>query len=378
MEEQQGGEVHGKVNDLRDLEETNDANEVHLPYLPYDLVELIFQRLFLVDYLHFRATSKMFNSAAPLIPWRISSQRFENLSLSPWLTLFNQKDGACAFIDPNYGDKYFINLPQTLKEGMVICSTKDGWLLMTVGDDDYESLFLFNPFTQLILPLPGRRDRIQNFSCIGFSSLPSSSECVVVEVLVDKKSSFPIFNHGTLGDDCWYECTTDDAFIFNNSPVFYRGAFYYLGQKGNLGIFELCDGGYIWDVPTKPKPPCTCYTQNYLVECNGELLSVFVGHFGKWVRVFKLNESKKTWIGVESLGNYMFYVSRSSSFSAKAKTPEMENKIYFPRFCGKNNVFYSLETRKYHTRESKDVVDFYSSREKLSCGWIGLNLGGAR
>jgi hypothetical protein len=79
---------------------------------------------------------------------------------------------------------------------------------------------------------------------------------------------------------------------------------------------------------------------------------------------------KMTWIRVESLGNYMLYVSCSSSFSVKAKTPGMENKIYFPRFCGESMVFYSLETGKYHSIESKDVVDFYSSREKMYCGWI--------
>ena len=85
--------------------------------------------------------------------------------------------------------------------------------------------------------------------------------------------------------------------------------------------------------------------QNYLVECDGELFSVFVGDMRKWVQVFKLNESKMTWIKVENLGNHMLYLSCSSSFSVMAKTPGMENKIYFHIFCGQSMVFFSLETK---------------------------------
>ncbi|GMY30856.1 f-box/kelch-repeat protein [Fagus crenata] len=360
--------VHGKLNNLKDLEERNDTKELHLTCLPMDLIEQIAQRLFLVDYLHFRATSKMCHYAAPPIQWRISSQRFEKLSLSPWLTLF-EKDGACTFIDPKYGDKYFINLPQMLKEGNVICSTKDGWLLLTLG---LELSFLFNPFTQVILQLPNMGIRYRNFPCIGFSSAPSSSECVIVDI---KKFDIRriLVRFCTVGGNEYngHIFDTDPNFVFNdNSPIFYRGAFYYLGQKGNLGILKLNDEEHSWKVLTELKQPCTGYIQNFLVECDGELLSVFLDHFGKWVRVFKLNELKMTWMRIESLGNYVLYVSRSSSFSVKATTHGTGNKIYFPRFCGQSIVFYSLETGKYHSIESKDVVDLYCSREKMYCCWI--------
>ncbi|XP_050248500.1 F-box/kelch-repeat protein At1g57790-like [Quercus robur] len=297
----------------------------------------------------------------------MASQRFENLSLSPWLT-FLEKDGACAFIDPRCGDKYFIRLPQPLKATNVLCGTKHGWLLLIVDD---ESPFLFNPFTQVILPLPFSDSSIEACTSIGISSPPCTSECVLV-VILKKKVGFCM-----LGDEVWTEKFIETDFLIDdNSPVFYRGAFYCLGQKGNLAILKLNDEeqegtfAITFDVLTKPKPPCTGYIQNFLVECDGELLSVFVGPFGKWVRVFKLNESKMTWIRVESLGDYMLFLSSKSSFSAKAQTPGMENKIYFPRFCGQSIVFYSLETSKYQSFQSEDVVDFYSSREKLDCCWI--------
>jgi hypothetical protein len=59
----------------------------------------------------------------------------------------------------------------------------------------------------------------------------------------------------------------------------------------------------------------------------------------------------------------------NTSFSAKAKFPGMENKIYFPRFYGQSIVFYSLETNNYRTFEN-EVVNFESVREPLNSGWI--------
>ena len=378
-EEQESGKVYGRENDLKGVESTNDLAALHL-----DMVKLIAERLISVDYLHFRATCKVFNSAAPPIQWRIAMEKVVNPSLlSPWLVFF-ENESVCAFIDPKHGDKYIINLPQVLKGG-IICGSKDGWLLVAVAEKSHfflgENLtFFFNPFTQAILPLAENMDRALDFSCIGFSSSPPSSECVVVNLSKrESDAKFVVEYSSSLGQDLdvdldhWHENEFNDAdFSFNNnSPIFYRGAFYCLGQKGNLGILKLNnDGENTWEVLAKPKPPCTGgYDQNYLVECDGELFSVFVGNMRKWVQVFKLNESKMTWIRVENLGNHMLYLSCSSSFSVMAKTPGMENKIYFPIFCGQSMVFYSLKTKKFHSFEGKDV-DFYSSREKLRCGWI--------
>ena len=366
MEEQGSEKVQEKVNDLEDVEVANET-KAHLPCLPLDMLKLIAKRLILVDYLHFRATCKMFHSVAPQIQWRIATPRLENPSLSPWLVLFG-KESVYSFIDPNHGDKYLINLPQVLKEGSIIRGSKDGWLLVTVR----MSTFFFNPFTQALLPLADRRAYIRN-PCMGFSSTPDSSECVAVEIgdKTNNNSNFFV-NLCSLGKEDWdlweFEYTN---FSFDcNSPVFYKGAFYYLGKEGNLGILKLNDEEHSFEVLTKPKPPCNDNFQKFLVECNGELLSIFVAPFEKGVRVFKLNESIMTWVRVENLGNYMLYVSHTSSMSAIVKSPGMENKIYFPRFYGESIVFYSLETDNYHSFKSKDVVDFYSTTEVLCCGWI--------
>ena len=130
-EEQESGKVYGRENDLKGVESTNDLAALHL-----DMVKLIAERLISVDYLHFRATCKVFNSAAPPIQWRIAMEKVENPSLlSPWLVFF-ENESVCAFIDPKHGDKYIINLPQVLKGG-IICGSKDGWLLVAVAEKSH-------------------------------------------------------------------------------------------------------------------------------------------------------------------------------------------------------------------------------------------------
>ena len=85
---------------------------------------------------------------------------------------------------------------------------------------------------------------------------------------------------------------------------------------------------------SKSKPPCNGNLQKFLVECNGELLSVFVAPFGKWIRVFKLNKSKMTWVRVENLSNYMLYVIHRPYLQQK-KNLEWRTKLTFLDFMGK-------------------------------------------
>ncbi|MFS7908840.1 hypothetical protein Hanom_Chr01g00087811 [Helianthus anomalus] len=58
------------------------------------------------------------------------------------------------------------------------------------------------------------------------------------------------------------------------------------------------------------------------------------------------------------------------AFASKieAKTPEMANKIYFPRVHSENGkiVFYSLETRRYHTSNVEESFgDFMGTEHYL-------------
>nr|GEX19223.1 cation/H+ exchanger, cation/H+ exchanger, CPA1 family [Tanacetum cinerariifolium] len=86
-------------------------------------------------------------------------------------------------------------------------------------------------------------------------------------------------------------------------------------------------------------------------EPSWHLLKVIVGKFGELVDVFKWNDSKQEWLKVDNLGKHVIYICGTTCLSIEAKTPEMENLIFFPLLCSKNKkiVFYSLETGMYHT-----------------------------
>ncbi|XP_021287694.1 F-box/kelch-repeat protein At1g57790-like [Herrania umbratica] len=192
-----------------------------------------------------------------------------------------------------------------------------------------DSTFLFNPFTGKIVPFPSHF-QYRSTAYMGFSCNPTSSDCFVVAIEKYHPKIRLCFNR--LGTQEWsYAEFLDETVFCEKSPVFYQEAFYCLGHGVNLEVLQFTFGGITWEVLPNPTRPCS-YHQNFLVECDGELLPVFVGAFGEGVYVFKLNLSSMEWIEVKSLGNFMIYISGSSSLAAMATTPGMENKIYFPIF----------------------------------------------
>jgi hypothetical protein len=209
--------------------------------------------------------------------------------------------------------------------------------------------------------------------CVGFSHPSTSSECATVECI--GTISFLTFREGERIP--YFQDNASDKFpVYNRSPVFFNGSFYYLSIEGKLGVMQVSQhavhGGVLtWKELDEPQAPLANYFNSFLVECDGNLLSVFEveGQFQNCVHVFKLNEPTMTWIKVENLENHMLFLSNSASFSSVATIPGMENKIYFPRLYGENIVFYSLETNNYHTFENK-VLNFHHVREQLNSSWI--------
>ncbi|XP_058777030.1 uncharacterized protein LOC131651382 [Vicia villosa] len=277
--------------------------------LPIDIVEVIAKHIVnVVDYLHFRAANR----------------------------LFHLIDEMFTFVHPKHGlkYKYNINFPYVefwnLMTDWEICCSKDGWILI-VGETS-NGCFFFNPFTKQVLS-PSLRFSIWNTLCVGLSH----------------NIEFP---------------------LYHISPALHNGLFYYLSIKGKLAVIEATRGEEPkWKELVEPQAPCTGFFDSFLVECNGSLLSVFECSYRKWVKVFKLNESTMRWIKVESLNNQMLFVGNHTSFSAVAKIPGMENKIYFTRFYDESIVFYCLETNKYHTFEN-EVVHFHHVKEHLNSCWI--------
>ncbi|KAK3033449.1 hypothetical protein RJ639_033053 [Escallonia herrerae] len=188
----------------------------------------------------------------------------------------------------------------------------------------------------------------------GFSSLPTSSDCQVVGLTLPicvRRFGVCVTRPGKSTWDHFEVDETPDP--YRNSLIFCNNEFHMLGIDGNLADFYVGEEqGYSWEIVGVPKThgnstnqkfllgvPKThgnSTTQKFLLECGGDLLSVFVEKFGSRVQVLRLNRAKPSWDEVDSLGEYMIFVSGSSSFSAVAKIAGMENKIYFPRIFGNN------------------------------------------
>ncbi|CAJ2658561.1 unnamed protein product [Trifolium pratense] len=331
-----------------------------------------------LDYLHFRATNKIFRLSAPPIQSRSSSSssssmlsRFDDLSMCP-LFVFLEKDKVFTFVHPKHGLEYknIINFPEGQHWNLdsEICYSKDGWLLLVAVNKSFQ--VFFNPFTKEVLPLPFGNKQIINIRCFGMSHSPTSSKCVTVELNKKSADFTRAYVHLLREDDLYLIRYKDKDFsLYNISPAFHNGLFYFLSITGKLGVIEVTREQISWKILEKLQAPCSSHFNNFLVECDGNLLSVFERDFAKGVQVFKLNEDTMTWMEVKSLKNHMLFVGKTS-FSAVANIPGMENKIYFNRFYGKSVVFYSLETKNYHTFKNDEVVNFHHTKELLNGTWI--------
>ncbi|PSR85335.1 F-box/kelch-repeat protein [Actinidia chinensis var. chinensis] len=374
-------EVVQRAENIEKLEKWG-AKGLHLLDLPSDLLKSISELLISVDYLKFRAVCKMTRHVAPPIEWRtrMSGSDQRRYSLSPWLMNFEKSKGVCSFVDPNHGDKYLIQIPKLLQDA-TLCYCKDGWLLMCQPSYSEEQsqlcLIFFNPFTKNIIPYPALPPLFSNASSFSFSSAPSSADCVVVVVTF-------LYCAVRVGvsrsrEEEWIQMQLEiEPFFFPGFtvPVFINGAFYFMNMDGILGVLSLeggDHGGCNWKTLEYPRKPCNGFNNNLLAECDGQLISVFMGDFGKWVQVFKLNHSTMVWERVENLGNRTLYISRSSALSTVATNSKLENKIFIPRFCGEGIVSYSLSTGMYQYSygcEGGSLKDYQGTRKLLLCGWM--------
>ncbi|WJX22561.1 hypothetical protein P8452_11852 [Trifolium repens] len=350
-------------------------DKAHILSFPQDVIEEIAKHINnVLDYLHFRASNKLLRLVAPPIKWRSSSSmsmsRFDDLSMCP-LFVLSEKGKVFTFVHPKHGLEYknIIKFPQDQDgiSNVEICCSKDGWLLLTAVNQEYQ--VFFNPFTKEVLPL---HKPIWNIKCFGMSHSPTSYKCVIVELneRYERSTIRTAFLHYLSKGRCRLIKYEDEKFpIFNVGPTFHNGIFYFLNVTGNLAVMEVTGEEISWKILEKPQAPCRSHFNNFLVECDGNLLSIFENPFAKEVQVFKLNEDTMTWMTVKSLKNHMLFIGKSS-FSAVANIPGMENKIYFNRFYGQSVVFYSLETNNYHTFENDEVVNFQLMREQFNGTWI--------
>ncbi|PWA44234.1 hypothetical protein CTI12_AA531030 [Artemisia annua] len=353
------------------------TDESHLLNLPFGVLEMIMAYSVGVEYMNFRASCKLCYFAAPIIKW--SNLQLQAYSLvSPWLMVFGKHN--ITLIDPMFGDKYFIKTPRELElisEVKIHCS-RFGWLLMR---KDGRALFFFNPLTSDIRELP----RETYLESVDFSAPPTSPDCMVIGFTSHGECHVYILFVGR--ESFWRKYAlgfgNDDPYLYR-FPAFYGGDVYALCNGKGVDVFKWgVDDKLIWECVLEEAPisQCTSKTQHFLVKCDHKykcdqhLILVIVGEFGESVEVFRPNEDARKWEKIDDIGRHMIYIGDKTCLCMEAKTSKMENKIYFPRLHSGKIVFYSLETRKFHTFDGNNISgsfkDFFGTIKHLPTNaWI--------
>ncbi|XP_074321000.1 uncharacterized protein LOC141657612 [Silene latifolia] len=377
---------------LSEEDVSKKRHETEFGDLPSDLICRIARRLLLTDYSRFRATCKKYGDLTlPLQCWSSQSSKIEYLETTkselilPWLISIRGDPKICNVIDPMHTDQiYLITIPwddQSYAATMEVVYSKNGWLLM---NGFAGNLFFYNPFTKVIngAVLPANNN-FGHLRCMGSSATPISENGIIVGL---QRSMGQLLVHSYIyGDPEWLVtlgCVKGSFIPASNSPVYYKNknAFYFLDITGRLGRYKITpERRYKWKTFSKPSTPIVCNPlggmTTYLVECDGEILSVFVSLAGSWVKVFRLNFMKKRWARVDNVKNHMIFLSPQSSFAEVApdNRPELGNKLYFSRLHQKEGlVCYDLASHRYCSpnNDSMSRENLFQTRELLGCTWI--------
>nr|GLL31718.1 F-box/kelch-repeat protein At1g57790-like [Ipomoea trifida] len=292
---------------------------------------------------------------------------------SQWLIHKDTYFGTfCKFFHPFYPDRYALHDIPDLAH-TVLLHSNNGWLLMSRGQ---KTLFFINPFTKERVDLPEPEHSFGDWKSAIFVSDPTSPDCKVfgvVSFLDDWAHFFTIRR----GENSWVRHIFDDfsprMFQSECHPVFHNQKLYCLGKHGEMGVFEFNPDTEETKYSVQEvlcSPPEDETFESYLVECEGELMAVFLSYMGTKISVVRLDEERMEWRKVESLGDFMVFISVGTSFARKKTVEGMENKIYFPRLSGDYTVFYCLATERYKTFGNNFCQkDLYETREQLNCCW---------
>ncbi|XP_076891963.1 F-box/kelch-repeat protein At1g57790-like [Bidens hawaiensis] len=330
----------------------NTRSESHLLNVPFHILQMISERCSRAEIQSFRATCKCCYLATPL--WRLRMY-------SPWFLVLDEYRGTLTFTDPICGNECIKKNPLKLMGDCQILCSRYGWLLMS-KNNGWELVF-FNPFIGKIRKLP-KMPRSSRSIC--FSAPPISPDCMVVGFTTHEP--FHVYIHFvSRKPPSWHayrlDFGTNDPYSLR-LPTFSGRDIYALCNNGRIVAFrDIGKEDYYWEV-VKDKAPMSCckpHSEVFLPKCDQHLLLVIVSDLGESVEVFKPNDSTKEWENIDSLGTHMIYISELSCICLEARLPQMRNKIYFPSLLRESQVFYSLETCRYHSFDDKIIQESFGA-----------------
>ncbi|KAF9625493.1 hypothetical protein IFM89_023429, partial [Coptis chinensis] len=215
---------------------------------------------------------------------------------------------------------------------------------------------------------------------ISFSAPPTSSDCVICGFAGRFLSLY------SKGEDTWREYVYDLPSEFSVSPcnpVFCDGVFYCLGIEGNLAVFNLKDSEEECQrsVLQVPKAfPSSMHSamrrsiQSFIVEYDGEILSVFVGFRGIPIWIYKLDRLKMKWITLDSLGDKVLFLTHTSSITCKVERGREQD--IFPKVPCMERRACSIHYQQTPTVVLGAIVHVKIGRIHVNtCTAPGFNLG---
>ena len=338
------------------------------------MLESIASNLSLVDRLRFPAVCKS---------WSLITNPLKHAKVWPWLRHLPKPDGACKMFDPLRGKEYTLQVEpfETTSGDRLLChSSKDGWVVAS-AEVHSEDVVIINPFTQDFVEPPALDSICYRFQGVTFSSsAPTSPECVIFGTCSSHSGKYAVVETWQSGEDAWSRLWMELEEPFHvayNNPIYFRGEFYCLGRKGCLAVFNPSNN--TWRMLGKPEPiyaELNVFEDDhegakfcYLVELEGDLVSVFLRNAEEPPRVFKLDQTKMAWVRVEDIGGAALFLDHRASFGVVSPGAGNGNKIFFPRYSedGKHAAYYDLETKMYHPA-------FYGLKQPMNCVWVVPNL----
>ncbi|KAJ3705380.1 hypothetical protein LUZ61_009085 [Rhynchospora tenuis] len=332
-----------------------------LTNLPIDIVQSISEQLPLKDSVRLRGVCKFWAKQLP-----------DPMKEEPmWLMSCPKKCGTCQMYSPWKGKQFTLNLKGHYSSDVPIrlLFSKDGWILMLKGSD---LICLMNPFTNDFHHLPILEDDYC-YNGIAFSCPPkNSTNCTVFAIVSPPRGDFTRIIAWHYGQEEWLEMQFDNDLPFSgtdNNPVFFDGEFYCLGRYGNLGVFN--PENKTWRVLNKPSPihseaPDIGTEHCYLLECDGELISVFRAFNMEYLRVFKLDRSNMAWNLFEDLGDATLFLDYRTSIARNLPRKSFRNKVFLPRLHDETNettFYYCMKTGMHNP-------NFKIFREPYNCVWL--------
>jgi hypothetical protein len=349
------------------------ASNISRPWddLPMDLLEFLVRHVSLVDSIHLFAVCKV---------WNLTSNSIPLAKTCPWLMYQEKLDGTYKLLDSSNGKEYTkkIELPSFVFPTQMLCS-KDGWVIVLGGNG---AMFMVNPMIQHVVKLPALEVTYEDFHGITFTSIPTSLDCVVIGICTDRCDNSIEFHVWHSGEEEWMIIYDDEIpfCIANTNPVFLNGKLYYLGETGELGVFDPVEQSWVTLDKPKPvymedhEPPFRGTEDCYLLELGGDLVSVFrYNYFNYEICVYKLDRLKMEWIQLEDFAGWTIFLDPRSSFAKPSQhKSSWSNKIFFTAiYSGTTKTScasYCMESKRYE-------INFCDTKKPLDCVWFEPNLG---